>query len=54
MLTAGARTEVLAGHQDAAAVSGIVEHKVFIQRPVFVIAPIPEEVVAESLLVGGL
>ena len=54
VLAAGARAKVLAGHEDAAGVAGIVEDEVLLQAAVFVIAPVAEEVVAEAFLVSSL
>ena len=51
MFAATARTEVLARHEDAAAVRGIVQHKVRVQRAIGMVTPVAEEVVAKELLV---
>ena len=53
MLTGGTRTEVLACHEDASAVGGIIEHEVRIRGAVGLIAPVAEEVVAKEFLLTG-
>ena len=54
MLPTGARAEVLARHEDAASVGGVVEHKVLHGLSVLVVAPVAEQVLAKALLVGSL
>ena len=53
MFAAGARAEVLTGHEDAATVGGVVQHKVLVQSSISIVAPVAEEVVAEELLLAG-
>ena len=54
MFTTGARTEVLACHEDAALVLGIVEDEILNNSAVCVVAPVAKQVVAiELLLLGG-
>ena len=54
MFARGARAEVLARHEDAAAVGGVVHHEVGLRRAVGIVAPVAEKVVAHALLVDGL
>ena len=53
MFAAGARTEVLAGHKDAAAIGRVVQYEVLVQCAVGVLAPVAEEVVTKELLLAG-
>jgi len=53
MLTAGARTEVLARNQYAAGIRWVVQHKVLIRRAIGVVSPIAEQVVAKEFLLAG-
>src|SRR5574344_229400 len=50
MFTAASGSEVLACHEDAAGIRGIIEHEIGVQRAVRTVAPIPEEIVAKEIL----
>ena len=53
MLARRARAEILACHEDATAVGGVVEHEVLVGRAVSIVAPVAEQVVAKELLLAG-
>ena len=54
VLATGARTEILACHEDAAAIGGVVEYKILDRMTILIITPVTEEVVAKTFLVSGL
>ncbi len=53
VLAAAAAAKVLACHQYAAAVAGVVEHELRIGLAVFLVAPVAEQIVSEKLFVSG-
>ena len=53
MFAAGARAEILAGHQYAARVGRVVEYEVLVHAAVSLVAPVAEKVVAEEALLAG-
>ena len=53
MFAGRAAAEILAGHEDAASVAGVVEYEILLGRPVGIVTPVAEEVVPEELLVPG-
>jgi hypothetical protein len=54
MFATGARTEVLASHEDTAAIGGVVEDKILNQAAICAISPVAKEVLAKAFLIGGL
>ena len=52
MLTAAARAEVLACHEDLSAVGGVIQHKIRVQGSVRTVTPVAEKVVAKELLIA--
>ena len=53
MLTRGARAEILACHEDATAVGGVVEDEILVHSAVGIVAPVAKQVVAKELLLAG-
>ena len=54
MFAARSATEVLAAHKDFSVVDGVIEDKILFGGVVAVIAPVAEQVIAESVAAGGL
>src|SRR5574344_2454336 len=54
VFTAGAAAKVLSCHQYAATIGRVVQYETFDRIPLFVVAPVAEQVVAKSAFVGCL
>ncbi len=53
MLTRGPTTEILASHEDAAGICGVVEYETLVESTIGPVAPVPEEIVAKEFLLTG-
>ena len=54
MFAARSATEVLTAHKDFSVVDGVIEDKILFGGVIAVIAPVAEQVIAESVAAGGL